>query len=354
MIDLVNSFLCGYTKAIDRTEGTEIGEILGQAETRFPEKLVEYAGRVCYASEANMGKNEDFIGARLRSGHEDIIEHAWASVLVDTNLASLPEYNCLYLSKAQAVNGVLLTGNLRAWRQVFAQQQLLFALPHVAQVAPSVFADFPAKEVPLLYRDELVSTKGVGITVFPRVHLLGLLHPRAQNVLVLLDKEELDQHGAATFVFDGVTRALTHQLVRHRLMASYSQQSQRYADIDKADITLVAPPAIRSNPAALQLYLEQWEQTKANYAALRELGVRKEDARFLLPNGATTKIVVTMSFAGWRHFLWLRALDKAAQWEIRGIAQDVLRCLYVVARGSFEREWNFFQEFKEKLEVTEW
>jgi thymidylate synthase (FAD) len=353
MTEVANSFLCGFTRAIDQTEDTAVGAILQQAQTRFPEKLIEYAGRVCYASEANMGKNDDFIAARLREGHEDIVEHAWASVLVDTNLASLPHYNNIYLYKAQTVGGVLLSGNLRAWRQVFVQKQLMFALPHVAQVAPSVFFDFTHKEVPLLYQDQPVLTRDAGKTVFPRVQLLGLLHPRAQNVLVLLHGADCDHHGAATFVLDGVTRALTHQLVRHRL-ASFSQQSQRYADLDKANIQPVIPPAIVNNIAAAQLYVQHWEQTKANYSALRELGVRKEDARFLLPNGATTKIVVTMSFAGWRHFLWLRALDKAAQWEIRGVAQDILRCLYTVARSSFEREWDYFQEYKDKLEVTAW
>lgn len=72
------------------------------------------------------------------------------------------------------------------------------------------------------------------------------------------------------------------------------------------------------------------------YGQLRRLGIRKEDARFLLPNAAETRIVTTMNFAAWSHFLWLRAVDKAAQWEIRAMGQQVLEQLYQIAPGVFE------------------
>ena len=89
---------------------------------------------------------------------------------------------------------------------------------------------------------------------------------------------------------------------------------------------------------------EFWRIAEEKYARLRELGIRKEDARFLLPNAAETRIVATMNFAAWSHFLWLRAVDKAAQWEIRAMGQAVLKLLYTIAPEVFAAQWRVYQE----------
>ncbi len=84
--------------------------------------------------------------------------------------------------------------------------------------------------------------------------------------------------------------------MRHRL-ASFSQESQRYVDLSKGDWRAVVPPAIAANPAALAELEEFWRMAEEKYARLRQLGIRKEDARFLLPNAAETRIITTMNFA---------------------------------------------------------
>jgi thymidylate synthase (FAD) len=74
------------------------------------------------------------------------------------------------------------------------------------------------------------------------------------------------------------------------------------------------------------------------------MGIRKEDARFLLPNAAETRIVTTMNFAAWSHFFWLRAVDTAAQWEIRAMGQRALEMLYTVAPATFQAHWDVYQK----------
>lgn len=145
--------------------------------------------------------------------------------------------------------------------------------------------------------------------------------------------ESLIEHASATFEISGVSRACTHQLVRHRI-ASYSQESQRYVDMSQPEY--VVPPSVAADPEALAV----WNQATAGiadaYRQLRERGVRKEDARFLLPNAAATRIVVTMNFRAWRHFIKERGLNRAAQWEIREVANRILDILHQQAPSVFE------------------
>jgi len=129
------------------------------------------------------------------------------------------------------------------------------------------------------------------------------------------------EHASYTFAVDGVSRAMTHQLVRHRL-ASYNQQSQRYVAYEE-EPSFIIPPAIASDPVAAARFDAA---TAAAFAAYRELvdsGVPAEDARYLLPNAMETKIVITMNVRELLHFFELRCC-KRAQWEIRGLALEML------------------------------
>ncbi len=135
--------------------------------------------------------------------------------------------------------------------------------------------------------------------------------------------ESIIEHAAATFELSGISRACSHQLVRHRL-ASYSQESQRY--VDMAAPEWVLPEAIVNDADALALWEAFAAQVKETYRALRARGVRKEDARFVLPNAAATRIVVTMNFRELLHFFRLR-ITPEAQWEIRAVAVEMLRQL---------------------------
>ena len=97
------------------------------------------------------------------------------------------------------------------------------------------------------------------------------------------------------------------------------------------------------NAEAMAELSEFWRIAEEKYARLRDLGIRKEDARFLLPNAAETRIVASMNYAAWSHFLWLRAVDKAAQWEIRAMGQAVLKMLYTISPALFAEHWRVYQ-----------
>ena len=129
------------------------------------------------------------------------------------------------------------------------------------------------------------------------------------------------EHASYTFAIDGVSRALTHQLVRHRL-ASYNQQSQRY--VAYADEPrFIVPPAVASNPELEARFLGACRAAFSEYRSMVDSGVAAEDARYLLPNAMETKIVVTMNVRELLHFFELRCC-KRAQWEIRALALRML------------------------------
>lgn len=127
------------------------------------------------------------------------------------------------------------------------------------------------------------------------------------------------EHASVTYRVGGVSRALTHQLVRHRL-ASYSQRSQRY--VKETEPNYVMPPSVSQNQIA-QAKLENAMLFAWNtYNELLKLGIKGEDARFVLPNACCSEIILTMNFRELRHFFKLRT-SKHAQWEIRNMAKEM-------------------------------
>lgn len=130
------------------------------------------------------------------------------------------------------------------------------------------------------------------------------------------------EHASFTFGVEGISRACSHQLVRHRL-ASYSQQSQRYVShAERFDA--VTPPSIAGTPELREKYDALLNELHRHYREFMEAGVPAEDARFVLPNAATTKIVITMNARELQHFFHLRCCRRA-QWEIRDMATRMLR-----------------------------
>jgi len=127
------------------------------------------------------------------------------------------------------------------------------------------------------------------------------------------------EHAHFTFSVEGVSRALTHQLVRHRI-ASYSQQSQRYVSMDKAEYVL--PPSLRADPEAKRLYRKAMDDAWKVYRELASK-VDKEDARYVLPNACHTNITITMNARELWHLFSLRCCRRA-QWEIRVMAWKML------------------------------
>lgn len=177
------------------------------------------------------------------------------------------------------------------------------------------------------------------------------------------------EHASFTFGIEGISRACSHQLVRHRI-ASYSQQSQRYVDGTKFEF--VTPPEIERNERALKAYEKVIDMQSEAYAEIRDalvLGYIKEyseeelngtddeimnsfkeknkalfgsfvkkaneDARFVLPNACTTKIVCTFNVRSLNNFFDHRCCNRA-QWEIREVAQQMLELCKEVAPTLFK------------------
>ena len=141
------------------------------------------------------------------------------------------------------------------------------------------------------------------------------------------------EHASFTFSIEGVSRTMTHQLVRHRI-ASYTQQSQRYVTYDTLE-KYVTPPSIESNIEAKKIFDDTLVRISETYHKLLKLGISKEDARFILPSAAKTNIIVTMNARELRHFFNLRCCARA-QWEIREVATEMFKQVTKVAPALFE------------------
>jgi thymidylate synthase (FAD) len=168
-------------------------------------------------------------------------------------------------------------------------------------------------------------------------YLANILRTRHGSVL---------EHAVWTVLFEGVSRALTHELVRHRHF-SYSQLSQRY--VDESEVAFVLPPEIAPEGETFELFRQSCERALHDYrqllarieeqvkdepaATLRRKRAR-QTARSLLPNATETKIVVTGNARAWRHFIELRG-SAGADTEIRVLAVMCLRLLQQEAPNLF-------------------
>ena len=160
------------------------------------------------------------------------------------------------------------------------------------------------------------------------------------------------EHASASFEISGVSRSCTHQLVRHRLasqdprgetMLDYdlsptiSQESMRYVDASKAEY--ICPASIGEHPYKRKRFKLHMASTWRLYAAFRKEGVPKEDARYVLPIGAASRLILTMNFRSWLHFCTERC-SKQAQWEIRAVSMEILQHLSSHAPAVFGDLWN--------------
>lgn len=175
------------------------------------------------------------------------------------------------------------------------------------------------------------------------------------DMIVSIGHESVTEHVTFTFGIEGISRACSHQLVRHRI-ASYSQKSQRYVNENGFDF--VTPPAIEEIPEAKSEYDRMIAEITKSYEKLADILTEKhtaeftaqgldektarskasklanEDARFILPNACETKIVVTMNVRSLFNFFRHRCCNRA-QWEIRAVANEMLRQCMEVAPHIF-------------------
>lgn len=141
------------------------------------------------------------------------------------------------------------------------------------------------------------------------------------------------EHANFTFSIEGISRACSHQLVRHRL-ASYSQQSQRHIKPDEEKY--VTPPKIKKNSQAQDKFEKAMKKAWEAYKELAQIKeIPKEDSRFVLPNATKTNIVVTMNARSLLNFFKQRTCLHA-QWEIRTVANKMLKKAKEIAPKIFQ------------------
>lgn len=186
----------------------------------------------------------------------------------------------------------------------------------------------------------------------------GLTPEKAADFVDMLSNighESPIEHASFTFGIEGVSRSFLAQMTRHR-MASFSVQSQRY--VDASGMEMVTPPQIAQNPQALEVYQQAMQQAQQAYSKIAELLMEEniqllcqngmeekaakkdaqkksiEDARFVLPNACTTKMVATFNARSLMNFFALRCCNRA-QWEIREVACQMLALAYQAAPTLF-------------------
>ena len=165
--------------------------------------------------------------------------------------------------------------------------------------------------------------------------LLGQAPEQADGLLskiMKLGHFSVLEHVSFTFGIEDISRSCSHQLVRHRI-ASFSQQSQRYVSHERS-FAVITPATIREHQELLARFDTHMQDTHELYSDLLNAGVPAEDARFVLPNAAATKLVMTMNARELHHFFALRCCRRS-QWEIQAMAREMLRLVRQAAPRLF-------------------
>jgi len=226
----------------------------------------------------------------------------------------------------------------------------LYTEPVVTLVARPAFAEPP--HLPVQWRGE--ASDGERLAEFAgRLCYMSQHNPAGRSTAEYLENIKRQRHGSvlehATYglLLEGVSRSLTHELVRHRAGTAMSQLSQRY--VDESDASFVVPPAIIGDADLEAAWRSQIEGAQASYVALVERlmaryqwvddkvhrrKMAREAARGVLPNSTETKILFTANARAWRAILEMRG-SEAAELEIRRLAVAVARVLGREAPGFF-------------------
>jgi thymidylate synthase (FAD) len=227
---------------------------------------------------------------------------------------------------------------------------VIFLEPRITVLSRPSFAE--PEHLPVTWLGE--STDGERLAEFAgRLCYMSQKNPAKRDTREYLENIKKQGHGSVlehanySLLLEGVSRSLTHELVRHRAGFAYSQLSQRY--VDESTANFVMPPAIMGDAALEKAWTEQVEAAQAAYVGLVESlmtryawvpdkvhrrKMAREAARGVLPNSTETKIVVTANARAWRTMLELRS-SEGAEFEIRRCAVAMLRILSVEAPAFF-------------------
>ncbi|QJA06499.1 FAD-dependent thymidylate synthase [Thermosulfurimonas marina] len=274
--------------------------------------------RICYAESPPLSlfaeerfrdpeRLRSFLIYLQKAGHGSVFAHSPLTVELSSPSADLlsalykawydPETACVQL-------------NLRHFAEVLTPEEFQELLE--PGVADREFLSFPAV---LFEGPELQKTyEGPLEGLLPRAEAPGenlLARPRV-SVIRVPDEEPF---GWFAVVVEGFSRLFSHQFVRHTWL-NFNQRSHRYTAVDQ----FVEPPSFEVTPGAGELYRKEIERGLAAYRRLVSLGIKKEDARFVTPQGAATTVLATGPYFVWRDFIEKRAHPRA-QWEIRHLAQ---------------------------------
>jgi len=245
----------------------------------------------------------------------------------------------------------------------------LFLEPKVTLLARPHFSE--PTHLPVSWLGE--STDGERLAEFAgRLCYMSQANPAKRPTREYLENIKKQGHGSVlehsnySLLLEGVSRSLTHELVRHRAGFAYSQLSQRYVDESKADF--VVPPAIIGDEALEKRWREEVEGAQNAYVALVEQlmerygwiadrvhrrKMAREAARAVLPNATETKVVVTGNARAWRTMLELRA-SEGAELEIRRCAGTVLRLLQREALGYLSDYVIYVAEYRREAARVEY
>ena len=296
------------------TNASDTGLILSGTTTP-QEALIEYSARLCYESVGSMGIAPNFIPKLIGYGHLDVIEHVVVSL-------DVPHYRAMadlrmanrFVRYTEMENGsYTATANMRVWRELALKGIISrYTVDEISLMFPKVMEGIVENSSSMVYQSfgdtlvEPVTTDEVAI------NLLGYNQATYGNEI-----SDGDRH--FTFLIEGMSLAAIPHLIRHRA-GSYSQRSMRYTGI-APNFNFVFPKSWDKSPDKKD-FVFSVQQTLRSYEELRKLGIPKQDARYILPQAIKTRIVASMHYEDWQRFLELR-LAKAAQWEIRHVAQSI-------------------------------
>jgi len=142
------------------------------------------------------------------------------------------------------------------------------------------------------------------------------------------------EHATFTFAIEGISRVTSHQLVRHRI-ASFSQQSQRYVKINKEGFPYIIPKSIAKDNKLNKIFTEATKELDRIYNLFLDYNIAQEDARYILPQAVETKMIITVNARELLHIFRLRCCNRA-QWEIRELANIMLKEVKIIAPNIFE------------------
>ena len=280
-------------------------------------KFLELCTRNCYKSEEHIkiGSAEKLLKRVVNDfGHYSVVEHANCVLeikdpwIVEDMFQEFALHNPLLRMsfRDDARETLLISGNVRMWKDFLER----WPQPGHAKCAIGHGIDSClTAQWPFFFS-----------TPIDRPHKsIRLLDCNPVTNDDKLSRSEMLQHMTMTGRFVG-SRAMSHQLVRHRL-AAYSQESMRYCNYGKKGFQFIIPPSVYEADI-VEEYIAAMMNAYTEYEAFLSDGLKPEDARFVMPTAIKTEVIATYTLGGWQHIIEHRGHNPKAQWEIKQLCLE--------------------------------